>query len=296
MNTLSRILACSACVALLLPLEASSSAENGDPVESTRVLHFPKDRSIGQLAKDYPGAVRKLDSPDPKQQIVGIKTLAATDEVPAIPWIVPLIDSKDRNVRIHAGQALNALVASHELKRRDKSQPEKVVIRPPGPGDLDLKPMAWVILKMLRMPDDGNTHSYAANMIGYLKLGQFERRMGSERTQSLAMWPISPLVTKCALTPKEKKRQKRPQKRPFRSPSFLEGQSPPRGSRTSTHPTIYPLPTAHYPLLTPPPARRSLDAPCVLAIFAGRAGACRRSGRLRRRSRCRSASRRRPPT
>jgi len=34
--------------------------------------------------------------------------------------------------------------------------------------------MSWVILKMLQMPDDGNTHAYAANMIGYLGLKEYE--------------------------------------------------------------------------------------------------------------------------
>jgi hypothetical protein len=126
------------------------------------------------LAKDYPGAVRNLDSPDPKEHIVGIKTLAATEEVKAIPWIVPFIDSEDRNVRIQAGLRLNAIVASYQLKRRDKSHPEKGVILPPGPNDIDLKPMSWVILKMLQLPNDGNTHAYAANMIGYLSLKEYE--------------------------------------------------------------------------------------------------------------------------
>jgi hypothetical protein len=34
--------------------------------------------------------------------------------------------------------------------------------------------MSWVILKMLRMPDDGNTHAFAANMIGYLGLREYK--------------------------------------------------------------------------------------------------------------------------
>ena len=127
-----------------------------------------------KLAEDYPGAVRDLDSPDPKKQIIGIKTLAATEEVAAIPLIVPFLDSEDRGVRIYAGQALNALVATHQLKRRDKSQSEKVVILPPGPGDIDLKPVSWVILKMLQVPDDGNTHAFAANMIGYGGFDEYE--------------------------------------------------------------------------------------------------------------------------
>jgi len=115
-----------------------------------------------KLAEDYPGAVRNLDSPDPKKQIVGIKTLAATEEVAAIPLIVPFLDSEDRGVRIYAGQG------------RDKSHPEKVVILPPGSGDIDLKPVSWVILKMLQKPDDGNTHAFAANMIGCLGLEEYQ--------------------------------------------------------------------------------------------------------------------------
>jgi ribosomal protein L7/L12 len=149
-----------------------AAAEEAPPQHDEEALKqrydaFVESLDHRKLAEDYPGAVRHLDSADPRKQIVGIKTLAATEQVQAIPLIVPLLDSEDRHVRIYAGQALNALVATHQLKRRDKSQSERVVILPPGPGDIDLKPMSWVILKMLRKPDDGNTHAFAANMIGY---------------------------------------------------------------------------------------------------------------------------------
>jgi hypothetical protein len=126
------------------------------------------------LAKDYPGAVRSLDSPDPQKQMIGIKMLVPTEEVKAIPWIVLFLDSDDQHVRIQAGLGVNAIVATHELKRRDMSQPERVVILPPSPGDVDLRPLSWVISKMLQLPDDGNTHAYAANMISYLGLEEYE--------------------------------------------------------------------------------------------------------------------------
>ena len=63
------------------------------------------------------------------------------------------------------------------MKRRDLSQPTKVVIKPLGPKDTDLRPLAWVITEMLRKPDDGNTHAYAATMIGYLNLKEFEGQL-----------------------------------------------------------------------------------------------------------------------
>lgn len=163
-------------VMLLIALPAAVPATAEPPDESALKQTYDAFVELldhRSLAEDYLGAVRNLDSPDSKMQTVGIKTLAATDEVKVIPWIVSFLDSEDQHVRIHAGLSLNAIVASHQLKRRDRSQSEKIVILPPGPGDTDLKPMSWVILKMLRLPDDGNTHAYAANMIGYLSLEEY---------------------------------------------------------------------------------------------------------------------------
>ena len=168
-------------VMLLIALPAAVPAAADPPDESALKQTydaFVESLDHRNMAKDYPAAVRNLDSPDPKIQTVGIKTLAATEEARAIPWIVPFLDSEDRGVRIYAGQTLNAVVATHQPKRRDQSQPEKVVILPPGPGDIDLRPLSWVILKMLRLPDDGNTHAYAANMIGYLGLKEYEPSFG----------------------------------------------------------------------------------------------------------------------
>jgi hypothetical protein len=166
-------------VVIALPATVSTAAGQQDREAGLEQRYdaFVQSLDHRRLAEDYPGAVRNLDSPDPRKQIVGIKTLAATEEPRAIPWIVPFLDSEDRHVRIYAGQALNALVAGCQLKRRDKTQPEKVVILPPGPGDVDLTPMSWVVLKMLRKPDDGNTHAFAANMIGYLGLEEYEAEL-----------------------------------------------------------------------------------------------------------------------
>jgi HEAT repeat protein len=135
---------------------------------------FAERLSTGQFARDYPKAVKNLDSPDSKLRVAALKTLAATGEIAAIPFVVPQLDSKDGDVRIWAGVALQKLVATHELKRRDMSRPTRVVIKPLGPKDTDLRPLAWVIGKMLRKPDDGNTQAHAATMIGYLGLREFE--------------------------------------------------------------------------------------------------------------------------
>jgi len=138
---------------------------------------FVKSLKRERIAEEYAGALRQLDSADPSAVAAGVQTLAATGDPAVIPWIVPHLDSGNAEVRISAGACLEKVVSSHELKRRDDRHPDRIVIKPLGPGDLDLRPMAWVVLKMLRKPDDGSTHAYAATMIGYLNLREFEGQM-----------------------------------------------------------------------------------------------------------------------
>ena len=129
------------------------------------------------VSKDYPKAVRKLLSGDPKKQIQAVKTLAETGEIEVIPWLLLFLEAENKNLRIWTGASLEKLVSSHVLKRRDKDMPEVVLIKPLRPEDRDLRPLAWVVLKMFRKSDDGNTHAYAASMARYLGLHKFEREL-----------------------------------------------------------------------------------------------------------------------
>jgi len=130
-----------------------------------------------KVSKDYPGSIRKLFSSDPEKQIEAVKTLAATGKIEVIPWLLPFLDAEDKNLRIWTGSCLEKLVSSHVLKRRDMSRPELVLIRPLQPEDKDLRPLAWIVLKMFRKPDDGNTHAYAASMARYLGRYEFQREL-----------------------------------------------------------------------------------------------------------------------
>ncbi len=129
------------------------------------------------ISKKYPGAVRKLLSGDIPKQKQSFRILAATGEIEAIPWVLPFLESTNRNLRIWAGLAVENLVSSHVLKRRDMSRAEVVLIRPLHTGEEDLRPLAWVVLNMLKKPDDGCTHAYAASMARYLGLYEFEMEL-----------------------------------------------------------------------------------------------------------------------
>ena len=134
---------------------------------------FIQSLDILKITHDYPKVVQNLLSIDAKKQILGLQTLSETQDLNAIPWIIPLLDSDNRNVKVYAGSALEKLVTSYTLQRRDLNHPDKIVLKPLGKNDKDLRPLAWIILKMLRDPD-GCNQSYAATMIGYLNLTYFD--------------------------------------------------------------------------------------------------------------------------
>ncbi len=130
-----------------------------------------------KFSKDYPSAIQNLLSVNPKKQIIGLKTLSETENPNAIPWIIPFLDSDKINVQVEAGLGLEKLVSSYTLKRRDMNISDKVVIKPLGKDDLDLRPLAWVILKMFRNSGNPSMQCYAASMAGYLHLTYFDEEL-----------------------------------------------------------------------------------------------------------------------
>ena len=127
------------------------------------------------VVNNYPNAIKNLLSASYENKKLGIRTLKETQEIEIIPWLIPFLDSKDSYVRIEALMAISNLVVYHTLKRRDMNIPERVVIKPMTLNDTDLRPLAWLILQMLRLPDSNpNLISYAATMTGYLNLQKFE--------------------------------------------------------------------------------------------------------------------------
>jgi hypothetical protein len=84
-----------------------------------------------------------------------------------------LLDSDEKYVQTYAGLSIEKVVSSITLKRRDNKYPQYVLIKPIQKDDVDLKPLAWVILKLLRS-ENPNLSSYAVTMARYLNLYEFE--------------------------------------------------------------------------------------------------------------------------
>ena len=127
------------------------------------------------VVNNYPNAIKDILSANYENKKLGIRTLKETQEIEIIPWLIPFLDSKDNYVRIEALMAISNLVVYHTLKRRDMNIPERVVIKLMTLNDTDLRPLAWLILQMLRLPESNpNLISYAATMTGYLNLQIFE--------------------------------------------------------------------------------------------------------------------------
>lgn len=132
------------------------------------------------IMSNYPKAIKNLLSVSADKQKIGIKTLSATKEIDIIPWLVRLVNSNDTYVQIETYFAIEELVSYYSLKRRDFSKPEGIFLRPISEEDVDLRPLAWLVLQMLRLPDsEASIRSYAATMTGYLNLKIFRQELNN---------------------------------------------------------------------------------------------------------------------
>ena len=112
------------------------------------------------IVSNYPKAIKKLLSASYENQKLGIRILKETLEIEIIPWLIPFIDSKDNYLRIEAVMAISNLVVYYTLKRRDNNIPDRVSIKPMTSNDTDLRPLAWLILQMLRLPESNKEFTF----------------------------------------------------------------------------------------------------------------------------------------
>ena len=91
-----------------------------------------------------------MRSGEPDELTRGLNILGASGKVDAIARIVPLLHSDHELIRLHAGRVLEQIVSGNELRRRDMNQPGRIVLRPRSSDDIDLRPLAWIIVGMMR--------------------------------------------------------------------------------------------------------------------------------------------------
>ena len=146
--------------------------------DSLKVVYekFSDSLDVMAITRGYPKAIENLLSPLAEKKKMGLKTLSATLEIEAIPWIIPLLNSEDHYVSGEASLALERLVFYTVLKRRDANPPERITILPLGPNDPNLTPLAWIILKMFRSRQH-TINGNAATMAGYLNLAIFRKEL-----------------------------------------------------------------------------------------------------------------------
>jgi hypothetical protein len=122
------------------------------------------------IARDYPGAVERLRSGDPAGIRTALAMLGLSKAPGAIAHVVPMLDSTQPAVRVEAGLALERLVSSIQLARRDPARPDAIVLRPRLPGQPDLTPLRWLVRHLCKDSDDGSIPAYAATMAARLEL------------------------------------------------------------------------------------------------------------------------------
>lgn len=125
------------------------------------------------VARKYPEITRKILSSNPSQQAIALRMLSESEDVNTIPWAILLLDSDDKYVQTYAGLSIQKVVSSITLKRRDSKYPQYVLIKRIQKDDVELKPLAWIILKLLRS-ENPNLSSHGVATARYLNLYEFE--------------------------------------------------------------------------------------------------------------------------
>lgn len=155
-----------------------TSVSTATPPFNEDELKANYDKFIGEidglaLTKKYPEIVKKILLHNPDEQEIAVKMLSESQDIDAIPWILLLLDSDHKRVRTYAGYSLKEIVYSIAILRRDMNFPGFVVLKPLQKTDADLKPLAWIVLRLLRS-EDQNHIAYAMMMARYLNLYEFE--------------------------------------------------------------------------------------------------------------------------
>ncbi len=140
------------------------------------------------LARKYPEIAKKILSNQTDQQEVALRMLGESQEVIALPWIILLLDSDDKDIKVEAGLAVKNIVSSITLKRRDMNYPQYILLKPSQETDIDLRPIAWIALKLLRA-DEPSLIAYGITITRYLNLYKFEAEILSHKES------IHPAVT-----------------------------------------------------------------------------------------------------
>lgn len=189
------LVACLSFCLIFLLHDSANSQKTWDEAKVTRFYSTPKfdeaelksnfDEFINgidslSLTKKYPEIVRKILSHQPREQETALKMLARSQDIDAIPWILLLLDSEDKRVQTYAGYSLQEIVSSDALNRRDLKFPRFTVLKPLPKNAAALKPMAWIVLKLLRNQDP-SLIAYAMTMARYLNLYEFEDEITKHR-------------------------------------------------------------------------------------------------------------------
>lgn len=163
----------------LTPAVALATSRAPRPLYDEAALRQRYQRWVAELnttrvATDYPKAVRDLVSGDGEKQASALKTLAATDELEVIPWLVLFLDHP--TLRGDAALGIEQVVYHLAIKRRDPSKPGAVVLLPRKPNEPDLEPLTWLALRMFRS-NESNLQSAAATLARYLEAKVLEREL-----------------------------------------------------------------------------------------------------------------------
>ena len=123
------------------------------------------------LASEQPKLIQDLMSGNPEWQRAAVETLGQSRDLRAVPWMVWLLDSEDWILQTMTGASIYCVISSFPVEQPADSRPDAATVRQPANPKTDIRPFAWVVLKMIRNPC---AEGYAIRLAGHMKLAEFE--------------------------------------------------------------------------------------------------------------------------
>ncbi|MEK7951863.1 hypothetical protein [Luteolibacter soli] len=135
-------------------------------------LHLIEKLPAGEFARGYPALIEKLGKA-PEERVPALKAIGELGDPSAIPFLVPVLRNGERSSQVYAGLAIEKIVSGLELSRRGSPIKGEEFIEAPKAGELDLKPMRWIVFEMLTCGEP-SIQGYAVTMAGYLDLEELK--------------------------------------------------------------------------------------------------------------------------
>src|ERR1035437_5078505 len=167
-------------VFLLTPLASAKQfpapTEYDQPALKADCDKYLQSLDSADFAKNYPKLLKNLLSIDRKTQYDTLLRMGTLAEINSLPILVTIYQNSANEIRLFAAVDIETTISHYSRGRYDYTNPNHPTLRPLTKDEPDFRPLAWIVLTMLR-DNDPQIQTNGAVLAGYLELRQFKSEL-----------------------------------------------------------------------------------------------------------------------